>query len=113
MKKPTVSYDTFAQLDFRVGEIMDAVPVEGSTKLLELTVDLGEDYGTATILSGIAAWYTPEQLKGKKTMFLANLEPRKMMGKTSEGMLVAIDSPEHEAKLLFVDPELANGYNLC
>jgi tRNA-binding EMAP/Myf-like protein len=46
-------------------------------------------------------------------MFLANLEPRKMMGKTSEGMLVAIDSPEHEAKLLFVDPELANGYNLC
>lgn len=113
MKKPEISYDTFAQLDFRVGEIQDVKPVDGSQKLLELTVDLGEDYGVVTVLSGIAAWYTADHLMGKKTLFLANLAPRPMMGKTSQGMLIAIDTPEHEAKLIFLGSDLANGHNLC
>lgn len=113
MKKPEIPHDIFAQLDIRAGLIEKVVAVDGSEKLLELTVNLGEDYGTVIVLSGIARWYTPEELTGKKTLFLANLAPRTMMGKMSQGMLVALDTPEHEAKLIYLDPELANGLEVC
>lgn len=113
MKKPEISYETFAQLDVRVGQITEAKPVDGSEKLLELTVDLGEEYGTVTILSGIAKWYTCEELKNKKSLFLTNLAPRPMMGKVSQGMLLALDTTEHEAKMIDIDQELANGMLLC
>jgi len=86
--KSIVNFDDFAKLDLRVGTIIDCVEKEDSDKLLRLTVDFGEE-GTKNILSGIKQWYKPEQLKGKQFIFIINLEPRKMLGEISEGMLLA------------------------
>lgn len=111
MKKDTIQYDDFQKLDFRVGEVKTAEPVEKSNKLLALLVDLGPDYGEVEILSGIAKWYTPEDLIGNKYVFLANLEPRAMMGKTSNGMIFAADSGE-KAVLIQMNSNLENGTSL-
>jgi methionine--tRNA ligase beta chain len=108
MKKDLIQYPDFQKLDVRVGEVKSAEPVEGSKKLLKLMVDLGPDYGEVQILSGIATWYTPEQLIGNKYPFLANLEPKPMMGTTSNGMIFAVDDGE-KAVLIPVDKFLQNG----
>ena len=79
------------KLDIRVGKIIEAQVPEGSKKLIELTVDLGEDYGTVTIFTGMLEYYQPENFIGKKFQFIANLAPRKMMGKESQGMLLSAD----------------------
>ncbi len=92
MKKDLINYSDFQKLDIRVGQIKEATPVEKSTKLLQLQVDLGEEYGVVEILSGIAQFYTPEEIIGKKFPFLANLEPKAMMSKTSNGMIMAADA---------------------
>ena len=113
MKKQEIPYSIFAQLDVVVGKIKRAVGVEGSQKLLELSVDLGDEYGEVIILSGVAQWYTPDELVGKKTLVLANLAPRSMMGKVSEAMLLAINGPQDEAKLIILEPGLAEGLKLC
>ncbi|MDD5530243.1 MAG: methionine--tRNA ligase [bacterium] len=86
-EKPTISYDDFKKLDIRVGEIKEAVPVAKSEKLLKLKVLVGDK--EKQILAGIAKSYSPESLVGKKVIILANLEPRKMMGEISEGMVLA------------------------
>lgn len=108
MKKDLIQYPDFAKLDIRVGEVKECKPVEKSKKLLELTVDFGEDYGVTSILSGIAEYYKPEDISGKKFAFIANLEPRPMMGKVSNGMIMAAD---HEGKAVVIplDPALPNG----
>lgn len=103
MKKETASFDQFTALDIRVGEIVNCQNVEGSEKLLLSTVNLGDDYGTVTILSGIAQWFTPDDLKGKKTAFLANLQPRPMMGHTSQGMMMLVDSQDDEGTPTFIE----------
>ncbi len=89
MKKDYINYEQFDKLDLRVGEVKTAVNLEKSKKLLLLTVDFGTDYGIVEILAGIALSYTPEQLIGNKYIFIANLEPRPMMGKVSNGMMLA------------------------
>ncbi len=91
MKKDTIQFTEFAKMDVRVGEVKNASVVENSSKLIELTVDLGQDYGTVTIFTGMQKWYTPENFIGKKFLFVANLEPRKMMGKESQGMIMSVD----------------------
>ncbi len=88
--KPTITFDDFAKLDLRVGTINECVRKEGSEKLLRLTVDFGEE-GIRNILSGIAPWYQPEELVGKQFIFVINLEPRKLMGEESQGMILAAD----------------------
>lgn len=92
MKKPNCNYEDFAKLDIRVGEIKEALLVEGSNKLISLTVDVGEEYGVVEILTGMQAWYSPDDFTGKKFLFLVNLEPRPMMGRVSNGMLMATDT---------------------
>lgn len=92
-----------------MGEILVAQPVEGSEKLLRLEVDFG-DY-KRQILSGIAKWYTPEDLVGKQLPFIVNLEPRKMMGFESQGMLIATDD-EHGAVLLLPNRPVVAGTSL-
>jgi methionine--tRNA ligase beta chain len=89
--KPVISFDDFAKLDIRVGTVTDCVEKEGSDRLLRLTVDFGDE-GTRNILSGIKQWYKPEDLKGKQFIFVLNLEPRKIMGEESQGMLLAADA---------------------
>ena len=86
--KETVDFDTFEKLDIRVGHIKDCQKVKKSKKLLQFTIDDGSGVDR-TILSGIAAYYEPEQLIGKDVLFVANFAPRKMMGIESQGMILS------------------------
>lgn len=86
--KPTVAFEDFEKLDIRVGHVKDCKKVKKSKKLLQFTIDDGS--GTdRTILSGIAAYYEPEQLIGKDVLFVANFAPRNMMGIESQGMILS------------------------
>ena len=85
---PTITIDDFANIDLRIAKIVACQKVEGSTKLLHLTLDAGEGR-TRNVFSGIASAYQPEQLVGKLTVLVANLAPRKMKFGISEGMVLA------------------------
>lgn len=91
MKKLIIQYPDFQKLDLRVGVIKEAKFIEGSRNLIGLKVDLGEDYGIVEILSGIGDIYKDKFLVGKKYIFVANLEPKKIFGKVSNGMILAAD----------------------
>lgn len=82
--------DDFAKLEFKVGTVLEASDIEGSERLLKLIVDLGEEK-PRQILSGIKEWYAPEDLVDRQFIFIANLEPRMMMGLESQGMILAAD----------------------
>ena len=87
--KPEITYDDFAKLQFRVGEIISCEAVKKSKKLLCSQVKIGNE--VRQILSGIHQWYEPEQMVGKKVMVLTNLAPRKMAGLESQGMILAAE----------------------
>jgi methionine--tRNA ligase beta chain len=108
MKKDIIAFPDFEKLDLRVGEVKEASMLEGSKNIIKMLVDLGEDYGTVEILSGLAKFYTPEELVGNKYIFLANLEPKKIMGKDSNGMILVADDPEKFC-LIPLDKKLKNG----
>lgn len=112
MKKDPITYADFAKLDLRVGTIESVEAVPNSEKLLKLTVNLGEDYGTTEILSGISQFYSFEELNGKQCVFLANLEPKPMAGLVSNGMMIAIDDAAKPI-LLETHAKLADGSRLC
>ncbi|SDP86987.1 methionyl-tRNA synthetase [Rhodoferax sp. OV413] len=94
---PTITIDDFAKVDLRIARIVNCEPVEGSTKLLRLTLDAGEGR-MRNVFSGIAANYTPEQLIGKLTVLVANLAPRKMKFGISEGMVLAASHADEKAQ---------------
>ena len=96
---PTITTDDFAKVQLKIGEIKTADRVEGATKLLRLTVDIGEET-PRQILAGIAESYAPESLVGLKIVVVANLAPRKMRGFESQGMLMAATDAEGHAILL-------------
>ena len=108
MKKVTITFPDFNKLDFRVGEVKEAALLEGSKSLIIMKVNLGDDYGTVEILSGLAEFYQPEDLIGNKYIVLANLEPKKLMGKNSNGMILVADDPEKFA-LIPLDKNLKIG----
>ena len=83
-----MDFDTFEKLDIRVGLVTSCEKVKKSKKLLKFHIDDGTKDGR-TILSGIAAYYEPEQLIGKDVLFVANFAPRKMMGIESQGMILS------------------------
>ena len=91
-----IGIDDFARVDLRIARIVAAERVEGSSKLLRLTLDVGEEK-TRNVLSGIAGAYTPEQLAGKLTVLVANLAPRKMKFGLSEGMVLAASHADEKA----------------
>ena len=91
-----ISIDDFAKIDLRIAKIVAAERVEGSTKLLRLTLDVGEGR-TRNVFSGIASAYAPEQLAGKLTVMVANLAPRKMKFGLSEGMVLAASHADEKA----------------
>ncbi|MGN6648582.1 methionine--tRNA ligase [Trinickia sp.] len=93
----TISIDDFAKIDLRVALIVDCKAVEGSDKLLQLTLDVGEDK-TRNVFSGIKSAYRPEDLLGKLTVMVANLAPRKMKFGLSEGMVLAASSADEKAE---------------
>lgn len=108
MKKQIINFSEFDKIDIRVGEIIEASILENSKNMIEMKVDLGDDYGIVTILSGIAKYYQPKDLKGNKYPFIANLESKKIMGKDSQGMLLVADAPER-FYLIPLDKSLKNG----
>jgi len=83
-----ISIDDFAKVDMRVGQVLSAEPVKGADKLLRMLVDIGEPQ-PRTIVAGIAEAYPPAQLIGRKVVIVANLQPRKLRGIESNGMIVA------------------------
>ena len=85
---PAIGIDDFTKIDLRIAKIVNCEAVEGSTKLLRLTLDVGEGK-TRNVFSGVASMYKPEDLKGKLTVMVANLAPRKMKFGVSEGMVLA------------------------
>ena len=84
----TIGIEDFAKVDMRVGQVLSAEPVKGADKLLHLKIDIGEPE-PRTIVAGIAEAYSPQQLVGRKVVIVANLQPRKLRGITSNGMIVA------------------------
>lgn len=93
---PTITIDDFAKIDLRIAKIVECKAVEGSTKLLQLTLDAGEGK-TRNVFSGIASMYKPEDLQGKLTVLVANLAPRKMKFGISEGMVLAASHADEKA----------------
>lgn len=110
MEASTISFDDFKRLDMRVGTIISVERVKRTTKLYKIRVDLGE-LGPRQTISSLVGYYTPEELVGKKIIFLANLKPAKFAGEVSEGMLLAAEKGEKLA-LLSVDREIPNGANV-
>ena len=84
----TISIDDFARIDLRIARIADAAHVEGADKLLKITLDVGS-LGTRQVFAGIKSAYDPDKLKGRLTVVVANLAPRKMKFGVSEGMVLA------------------------
>jgi len=105
-----VSIDTFAQVDLRVGQILVAERVANADRLLRLEVDLAEPE-PRQLLAGIAEWYAPESLIGQKIIVVANLQPRRLRGLESRGMLLAADA-DGRPVLATVPPETPNGARL-
>ena len=94
---PTITIDDFSKIDLRIALIVHCEPVEGSTKLLRLTLDVGEGK-TRNVFSGIASAYKPADLIGKHTVMVANLAPRKMKFGVSEGMVLAASHGDEKAQ---------------
>jgi methionyl-tRNA synthetase len=99
--KEPVTYDEFSAMDIRIGTILEAVKVPKTDKLMKLLVDTGID--KRTIVSGIAQYFTPEELVGKRVSVLVNLAPRLLKGIESKGMLLLAE--DADGKLVFVSPE--------
>jgi methionyl-tRNA synthetase len=106
-----ISIDTFAQVDLRVGQIVVAERIPNADKLLRLEVDLAEP-SPRQLLAGIAEFYAPESLVGQKIIVVSNLQPRRMRGLESRGMLLAADSAEGRPVLATVPADTPNGSRL-
>ena len=106
-KAGIIGIEQFSQIKLRTGEIIACEKIPKAKKLLKLTVDDGR-HGRQ-IVSGIAKWYTPEELVGKKIVFVANLAPAKLCGELSEGMILAADCGNDDVKVLFMDKDIPNG----
>jgi methionyl-tRNA synthetase len=103
--KPSIQYDDFAKLDFRVGTITTAEKVDKADKLLKLEIDLG--FEKRTIVSGIALHFAPDIIVGKQVVVVANLAPRKMRGIESNGMILMAE--DADGKLKFISPDEVTG----
>jgi methionine--tRNA ligase beta chain len=101
-----ISFEDFQKIDLRVGKIIKVEKIEGSEKLLKLKVDLGKE--VRQIVAGIAKFYKPEDLVGKEIIVVANLEPKKLMGLESQGMLLAAEK-DGEPVILIPEKEVPPG----
>ena len=108
---PHITIEDFAKIELRVAQIVVAERIPKADKLLRLEVDLG--YEKRQILSGIAEWYTPENLLGRRIVVITNLAPRKMRGLESHGMLLAASAEGGKPHLATIDsPDLPLGSRL-
>ena len=109
-KVPEITIDDFAKVQLRVGEIIACEKVEKSSKLLHETVKFGDE--VRSVVSGIAKHYTPEEMVGKKVVFVTNLAPRKVCGVLSEGMILAAEDEDGTLSLIVPDKDIKSGANL-
>ena len=112
--KEIISYEDFAKLDLRVGTIIHVENIEGADKLYKLTIDLGNSGKVQdekrTLVAGIKKYYSKEELKGKQIIVIANLEPRKLKGIESKGMLLAaVDMEKDKVVLLTTEKKIESG----
>jgi len=101
-----INFEDFVKIDLRVGKIIEVEKVEGSSKIVKTTVDLGEE--NRQILAGIGKFYSPEELINKIVIVVTNLSPKKIMGMDSEGMILAVKD-DNNLSLLGVDKEIKIG----
>lgn len=105
-----INYDDFKKVEITLGKILSAEKIEGSEKLLKLMVDFKEETGPRQILSGIQKYFPDESvLIGQKCMFVTNLEPRKMMGMESNGMLFALGGGDIPFSLVKANDDVPEG----
>ena len=104
---PQITIDDFAKADLRVALVKSCEKVKKSKKLLCLQLDDG--FGGRQVVSGIAQWYQPEDLVGKKVIIVSNLAPAKLCGVESQGMILAADTPDGGAAVVFPDQSLPCG----
>ncbi|MCC8059648.1 MAG: methionine--tRNA ligase [Clostridiales bacterium] len=109
--KPEITYDDFAKLQFAVGEIIACEAVPKSKKLLCSQVKIGNQ--VRQILSGIKAWYKPEEMVGKKVMVVVNLKPAKLAGMMSEGMLLCAEDADGNLALMVPEKDMVSGAGIC
>lgn len=103
-----ISIQDFKRLDLRVGQIRKAEPIPGAHRLLEVQVDLGQEQ--RTLVAGLAAFYTPQQLIGLKVVVVANLEPATIRGVLSQGMMLGAGCSDGEdVALLTINKDVPNG----
>ncbi len=105
-----ISIDDFAKCDIRIVKVLTAERIEGSDKLLRLTVNAGEE--ERQILAGIGKSYTPEEMVGKEIVAIVNLEPRMMMGLESQGMILAAGDDIENISLLTPEKEVEPGLRI-
>lgn len=106
-QKPNVAFDDFAKLDLRVGKVLECTKVPKADKLLQFLIDDGMN--KRTIISGIATWYKPEDLIGKQVCFIANLEPRKLRGVESQGMILSVEDADGALSLIQPSKDVTPG----
>ena len=106
-KVPEITFDDFMKVQLRVGEIIACEPVPKSSKLLKETVKFGDE--VRTVVSGIAKHYTPEQMVGKKVVFVTNLAPRKICGIESQGMIMAAEDENGNLSLIVPEKNVPSG----
>ena len=110
-KKPEITYDDFAKLQFQIGQIVKCEEVPKSKKLLCSQVKIGSE--TRQIVSGIKAWYKPDQMVGKKVMVVTNLKPAKLAGMLSEGMILCAEDDEGNLALMTPEKDIKPGSEVC
>ncbi|MCR5149679.1 MAG: methionine--tRNA ligase [Clostridiales bacterium] len=103
-----IGIDTFSLVDLRCAQIKECVPVKKAKKLLQLTLDDGTGIDR-TVASGIAKWYKPEDLVGKKVILVSNLKPAVLCGVESKGMILAATAAENDVKVVFLDESVPAG----
>ena len=109
--KPNISYEDFSKLQFQIGEVLSCEAVKKADKLLCSQVKIGST--TRQIVSGIRSSYTPEEMVGKKVLVLVNLEPRKIRGLMSEGMLLCAEDENGVLSLLTAEKPMPPGAEVC
>ncbi len=109
-KQPLISIDDFAKIELRVGEVVACERVAKSKKLLHETIRVGGE--ERSVVSGIAKWYTPEEMVGKKVVLVTNLAPVKLCGVLSEGMVLCAEDEEGNLSLLSPEKAVACGANI-
>ncbi len=102
-----IHLEDFQKIDLRVGEVVSAERVEGTRALMVLRVNLGDE--ERTLVAGLAPYYVPEEIVGKRVIVVANLEPAVIRGIKSQGMLLAADDGQGHVSLITVDRDIAPG----